>query len=110
MSRIGIFAYGVLSYLVFFAVFLYGIGFIGGFSTPTSLDGVPTASLGHALAADLALLAAFALQHSGMARPAFKARWKRFVPGAAGRRTYVLPRSLALAALYVCLEPIGAWS
>jgi hypothetical protein len=31
MSRIGVFAYGVLSYLVFFAVFLYGTGFIGGF-------------------------------------------------------------------------------
>ncbi len=112
MSRIGIFAYGVLSYLVFFAVFLYGIGFIGGFSTPTSLDGVPTASLGHALAADLALLAAFALQHSGMARPAFKAWWKRFVPEAAERSTYVLLSSLALAALYVYWQPIGGviWS
>src|SRR5260221_4368737 len=83
MSRIGIFAYGVLSYLVFFAVFLYGIGFIGGFLTPTSLDGVPTASLGHALAADLALLAAFAFQHSGMARRAINAWPKRFVPEAA---------------------------
>ena len=112
MSRIAIFAYGVLSYLVFFAVFLYGIGFIGGFSTPTSLDGVPTTSLGHALTADLALLAAFAIQHSGMARPAFKAWWKRFVPEAAERSTYVLLSSLALAALYVYWEPIGGviWS
>jgi methanethiol S-methyltransferase len=93
--------------LVFFAVFLYGIGFIGGFSTPTNLDGVPTTSLGHALTADLALLAAFAIQHSGMARPAFKARWKRFVPEAAERSTYVLLSSLALAALYVYWEPIG---
>ena len=77
MSRNGIFAYGVLSYLVFFAVFLYGLGFIGGFLTPTSLDAVPTSTLGHALTADLALLAAFAVQHSGMARPAFKVWWKR---------------------------------
>jgi methanethiol S-methyltransferase len=107
MSRIGIFAYGVLSYLVFFGVFLYGIGFIGGFLTPSSLDGVPTSSLGHALTADLALLAAFAVQHSGMARPAFKAWWKRFVPEAAERSTYVLLSSLALVALYVFWEPIG---
>jgi methanethiol S-methyltransferase len=112
MSRIGIFAYGILSYLVFFAVFLYGIGFIGGFLTPTSLDGVPTSTLGRALTADLALLAVFAVQHSGMARPAFKAWWKRFVPEAAERSTYVLLSSLALVALYIFWEPIGGviWS
>src|ERR1700681_2862072 len=77
MARIGIFAYGVFSYAVFFAVFLYSIGFIGGFLTPTSLDSVPISTLGHALTVDLSLLAAFAIQHSGMARPAFKAWWKR---------------------------------
>jgi protein-S-isoprenylcysteine O-methyltransferase Ste14 len=112
MSRIAIFAYGILCYLVFFAVFLYGIGFIGGFLTPTSLDGVPTSSLGHALTVDLALLAAFAVQHSGMARPAFKTWWKRFVPEAAERSTYVLLSSLALVALYIFWEPIGGviWS
>jgi protein-S-isoprenylcysteine O-methyltransferase Ste14 len=112
MSRIGIFAYGVLSYVVFFAVFLYGIGFIGGFLTPTSLDSVPISTVGHALTVDLSLLAAFALQHSGMARPGFKAWWKRIVPEAAERSTYVLLSSLALAALYVFWEPIGGivWS
>jgi methanethiol S-methyltransferase len=112
MSRIGIFAYGIASYLVFLVVFLYGIGFIGGFLTPTSLDGVPTSALGHALTVDLSLLAAFAIQHSGMARPAFKAWWKRIVPEAAERSTYVLVSSLALVALYVFWEPIGGvlWS
>ena len=112
MSRIAIFSYGILSYLAFFAVFLYGIGFIGGFLTPTSLDGVPVSTLVHALTVDLALLAAFAVQHSGMARPAFKTWWKRFVPEAAERSTYVLLSSLALAALYIYWEPIGGvlWS
>jgi protein-S-isoprenylcysteine O-methyltransferase Ste14 len=112
MSRIGIFAYGILSYLVFLAVFLYGIGFIGGFLTPTRLDGVPTSSLAHALTVDLSLLAAFALQHSGMARPGFKLWWKRFVPEAAERSTYVLLSSLALVALYIFWQPIGGvvWS
>jgi methanethiol S-methyltransferase len=38
MSRISIFLYGIVSYLIFFGVFLYGIGFIGGFLTPTTLD------------------------------------------------------------------------
>jgi methanethiol S-methyltransferase len=112
MSRVGIFVYGLISYAIFFAVFLYGIGFIGGFLTPTSLDGAPVSSLGHALTVDLALLVAFAVQHSGMARPAFKVWWKRIVPEAAERSTYVLLSSLALAAMYVFWEPIGGliWS
>jgi methanethiol S-methyltransferase len=107
MARIGIFAYGVLSYLFFFAVFLYGIGFIGGFVTPTRLDMAPVVPVGRAILVDLALLSAFAIQHSGMARPAFKRWWTRLVPTAAERSTYVLASSLALAALYVWWEPMG---
>jgi protein-S-isoprenylcysteine O-methyltransferase Ste14 len=107
MSRIAIFAYGISSYLIFLVVFLYAVGFIGGFATPTTLDGVPQVPLLHALLVDLGLLSAFALQHSGMARPAFKRWWTRIVPEAAERSTYVLLSSLALIALFVCWEPIG---
>lgn len=107
MSRIAIFIYGVATYLVFFAVFLYGIGFIGGFLTPTTLDGSPSRPLGEALAIDLGLLTAFAIQHSGMARPAFKRWWTKIVPEAAERSTYVLLSSLALLAMYVAWAPIG---
>ena len=107
MSRIGIFVYGAVSYIIFLAVFLYGIGFIGGFLTPTMLDGVPRRPLGEALAINLALLTAFAIQHSGMARPAFKTWWTRLVPEAAERSTYVLLSSLLLLALYVHWQPMG---
>lgn len=107
MARIAIFIYGVLSYVFFFGVFLYGIGFIGGFLTPTRLDMPAVVPLGRALLVDLALLAAFAIQHSGMARPAFKRWWTRFVPEAAERSTYVLASSLALAAVYVWWQPMG---
>ncbi len=107
MVRAGIFIYGIVCYAVFLLVFLYGIGFIGGFVTPTSLDAVPTRPILAAIAIDFALLAVFALQHSGMARPAFKEWWTRFVPVAAERSTYVLLSSLALAALYGVWEPIG---
>ncbi len=112
MSRIGIFLYGIVCYLIFLAVFLYGIGFIGGFLTPTSLDGTPDSPLGTALLVDLGLLGAFALQHSGMARPRFKEWWKRIVPEAAERSTYVLLSSIALAVLFLYWEPIGSvlWS
>jgi len=112
MARVGIFIYGLLSYPVFLAVFVYAIGFIGGFLTPTTLDAAADRPLAEALAIDLGLLAAFAIQHSVMARPAFKRWWTRVVPEAAERSTYVLASSLALVALFIYWEPIGGliWS
>ena len=107
MTRIGILLYGLFSYVVFLGVFVYAVGFIGGFVTPTMLDGTPHRSLAAALAINSTLLAAFALQHSGMARPAFKRWWTRIVPPAAERSTYVLMSSLALVALFAFWEPIG---
>ena len=62
---------------------------------------------GEALAIDLGLLALFAVQHSGMARPAFKRWWTKFVPEAAERSTYVLMSSLLLVGLFVLWQPIG---
>lgn len=107
MFRAGVLAYSLVCYLVFLAVFLYAVGFIGGFLTPTTLDGPPVRPLAEAMAIDLALLLAFSLQHSGMARPAFKRWWTRIVPEAAERSTYVLVSSLALAAFFVFWQPIG---
>lgn len=107
MKRTMIFAYGVISYVIFLAVFLYAIGFIGNFATPTSLDGPATGSLWTALAINMGLLSAFALQHSVMARPAFKRWWTRIVPEAAERSTYVLFTNIALIALFIYWQPLG---
>ena len=111
-SGTGTFVFGIVSYGVFLGVFLYAIGFIGGFGTPTTLDGIPQRPVIEALAIDLALLGLFAVQHSVMARPAFKRWWTRIVPEAAERSVYVLLSSLALVALFVLWEPIGGviWS
>ncbi len=107
MKRWIIFAYGVASYALFLGVFVYAIGFVGGFGTPTSLDATPTRPLGTALAIDLGSAGAFAVQHSGMARGGFKRWWTRIIPEAAERSTYVLASSLAMVALFVFWEPIG---
>ena len=93
MKRALIFSYGLFSYSFFFVTFLCAIGFIGNLWVPKSIDAAPTLGTLPALAIDLGLLALFAIQHSGMARPACKRWLTRFVPEAAERSTYVLPSS-----------------
>ena len=107
MKRFAILAYGLACYAVFFATFLYAIGFIGNLWVPVSMDGPREHSIGSALPMNLGLLGLFALQHSVMARPAFKRAWTRVVPEAAERSTYVLLSSLALIALFAFWRPMG---
>jgi protein-S-isoprenylcysteine O-methyltransferase Ste14 len=106
-KRVTIFAYGLACYAIFFATFLYAIGFIGNFIVPVTLDGEPTLATGRAVAVDLLLLGVFAIQHSLMARPFFKRWLTRFIPEPAERSTYVLMSSIALIALFHFWQPLG---
>jgi protein-S-isoprenylcysteine O-methyltransferase Ste14 len=112
IKRLSIFIYGVVSYAVFFATFLYAIGFVGNLWVPKSMDSAPTMPFTTALLVDLALLGVFAIQHSVMARPAFKRWWTRIVPETAERSTYTLLSSLALILLFAYWQPLGGvvWS
>jgi protein-S-isoprenylcysteine O-methyltransferase Ste14 len=106
MGRYIAFLYGILSYCFFFATFLYAIGFVSGLVVPKTIDTGPAASPAMAILVDLALIAIFGLQHSVMARPAFKRWWTRFVPAAVERSTYVVLASLALVLLFWLWRPL----
>jgi len=106
-KRLMIFVYGLASYAVFLATFLYAIGFVGNFWVPRSIDGAPRTTMTSALLVDLLLLGVFALQHSVMARPFFKRGFILMIPEAAERSTYVLFSSLALIAMFAFWQPLG---
>jgi methanethiol S-methyltransferase len=106
-------AYGLVAYVIFLFSFLYAIGFVGNIIVPKSVSvGLPVGADGEpwvvSVAINLALLAAFALQHSMMARPAFKRWWTRWVPPAAERSTYVLMASTVLLVLFALWRPLPA--
>jgi len=91
--------YSACVYVFFLATFLYAIGFVEGVVAPKAIDSGAVGGLAPTLLIDTLLLAIFAIQHSVMARPAFKRAWTRIVPEAAERSTYVLFASAALALL-----------
>ena len=104
--------YGLISYLAFLGTILYAIGFVGNLVVPVSIDGPVRRPFWEAVAIDAALLLVFALQHSIMARPAFKRWWTRYVPQHLERSTYVLLASLCLILLMWQWQPVGGiiWS
>lgn len=100
MTRLLTIGYGAVCYLAFLAAFLYAVCFVGGLVVPRTVDQGIDAPLAEALVVNVLLLGLFAVQHSVMARPAFKRWWTRLVPKTIERSTYVLLSSLLLFLLF----------
>lgn len=87
-ARAGILAYGIASY----ALGMFGLfWFIAMYLDLAPFGSAPfTLAPGWAVAYNLALIAGFGVQHTIMARPAFKERWTKIIPPAMERSTFVL--------------------
>ena len=106
MGRLVILVFGLVSYAIALASLVYAIGFIGNFAVPKSIDSGLAPSFAAALTVNLLLLGLFAIQHSVMARPAFKSMWTKVIPESAERSVYVLLSGLILWLLYWCWQPM----
>ncbi len=101
MSRMIIMGYSAIAYLLFFAAFLYLIGFVTNLVVPISVDHPRVyESTAWSILINLGLIALFGVQHSVMARPGFKKWLTQFVPPAAERSTYVLATVIVLVILF----------
>jgi methanethiol S-methyltransferase len=112
MNRLLALAYGVVVYCFFLVTFLYAMGFVGDVIVPKAIDDGASGPVVVAVLVNVALLGLFAVQHSVMARPAFKRRWTRIVSRPVERSTFVLFASAVLALLIWQWRPIGGvvWS
>lgn len=90
MRRWLFFAYGVACHLLFLGTFAWMACFVGNFLISKSIDSASRTSTISAVGVNVLLLTIFALQHSVMARPAFKRVWTRIIPEPIERSTYVL--------------------
>jgi protein-S-isoprenylcysteine O-methyltransferase Ste14 len=106
--RLIVFLVGVAVYCLFLGTVLCGIGFLGNTGLHEGIDGGVAIPWPRAVAVDVALIALFGMQHSVMARPAFKRHWQRVVPVPLERSVYVLLSCACLLLLFWCWRPLPA--
>lgn len=106
MKRVLVFIYGLTAYVLFLGVFLYAIGFVGNLYVPKSIDSGTTGPIGISLVINALILGLFAVQHTIMARPAFKSWITNYIAKAAERSTFVMATNLIFMLLFWQWRPL----
>jgi protein-S-isoprenylcysteine O-methyltransferase Ste14 len=107
VKRVLLVTYATVAYVWFLVDVVWAIAFLADVPVPTAIDHGRREPTAAAVAVDLALIAAFALHHSVLAREGAKRVLTRVVPAAAERSTYVLTADVLLALLLWQWRPIG---
>lgn len=107
MNRTATLAYGLFCHLSFLLVFAWMALFVGDLLLERTIDSPAADFRWSAVAVDLALLAAFGLQHSLMARPGWKRWWTTVIPAELERSTYVLVSCVCVVGLLLLWQTLG---
>ncbi|MFZ2102850.1 MAG: isoprenylcysteine carboxylmethyltransferase family protein, partial [Oricola sp.] len=112
MRRLAYGLYALSSYTIGMASLLYLCGFMLNLIVPKGIDGGTIGQLNQSLAINVAILAAFLVPHSIMARPRFKKWWTTIIPAPLERATYIFFSGITLlVALWLWQPiPIVLWS
>ena len=98
--------YGTIVYIYFLGTFVYAIVFTANIVVPKHIDSGEPGALLNSIIINVLLLSVFAIQHTIMARPAFKAWFTKIIPASAERRTFVLMTNFALCLMYWQWRPL----
>lgn len=106
MKKLLVLLYGVTNYALGSAALVYLIAFIFNLFVPVSIDSGEAGNIGQAAVINVGLILLFALQHSIMARPAFKKRLTKIIPQAAERSTFMVASAFVTFALCLLWQPM----
>jgi len=109
IKKTGCFIYSLICYGAGVASLIYFILFVNDLWLPKTVNTiVPTATQAHVIMFNTVALLLFGIQHSVMARPAFKRWFTRFIDPSVERSTYVLGTALAIAGMCHLWIPFGS--
>jgi len=106
-ARLAMLLYGFFAYAAFNACFLYLIFFLADAPLPYTVETGAQLAWPSALAVDVALVVLFGVQHTIMARPAFKRAWARIVLEPIERSSFVLATVACLTVIMLFWTPIA---